>query len=66
MALDDYVAEIPTDAETLRGVLLAYLQDGEEIAIADGGPIRLIFPDDNPASENVNNWIWSVRSARVI
>lgn len=66
LALDDYVSEIPTDAETLRGVLLAYLEDGEEIPVARGGPIRLVFPDDNPARENVNNWVWSIRSARVI
>lgn len=66
VALDDYVAEIPTDADTLDGVLLAHLEDGEPIAVADGGPIRLIFPLENPAAENVNNWIWSIRTARVI
>lgn len=66
VALDDYVSELPTDAGTLRGVLLAHLEDGEEIPVADGGPIRLVFPDDNPARENVNNWIWSIRTARVI
>ncbi len=66
VALDDYVAEIPTDAETLDRAVLAHLVDGDPIAIEDGGPIRLVYPPDNPASENANNWIWSIRTARVI
>ncbi len=66
VALDDYVAEIPTDATTLDRALLAHLQDGEPMAIDDGGPIRLVYPPDNPASENANNWIWSIRTARVL
>lgn len=65
VALDDFVADIPTDAESLDGLLLAHQEDGEEIAIADGGPIRLVFPPDNPAGENRNNWVWSVRAANV-
>lgn len=66
VALDDYVAEIPTDRDTLDGVVLAHLDEGEPIAIADGGPIRLIWPDDNDGRENANNWIWSIRRARVL
>ena len=66
VALDDYVAEIPTDATTLDGTLLAHLEDGESIPIARGGPIRLVFPPDNPAADNANNWIWSIRTARVL
>ena len=66
VALDEYVAEIPTDADTLDGVVLAHLDDGAPIAIADGGPIRLIWPDDNDGRENANNWIWSIRSARTL
>jgi hypothetical protein len=65
VALDDYVAEIPTDVESLDGVLLASREDGEEIPIAAGGPIRLIWPPENPGAENNNNWIWSIRSARI-
>lgn len=65
VALDDYVAEIATDAATLDGVVLAHLDDGEEIAVADGGPIRLVWPDDNDGRDNANNWIWSIRTARV-
>lgn len=66
VALDDYAAEIPTDADTLDGVVLAHLDDGAPIEIADGGPIRLIWPDDNDGRENANNWIWSIRTARTL
>lgn len=65
VALDDYVAEIPTDVDTLDGVVLASREDGEEIPVAAGGPIRLIWPPENPGAENNNNWIWSIRSAQV-
>lgn len=66
VALDDYVAEIPTDAETLRGALLAHLDDGAPIPIEDGGPIRLVYPLDSAAADNDNNWIWSIRRGRVL
>ena len=65
MALDDYVAEIPTDPATLDRAVLAHLVDGDPIPIEEGGPIRLVYPPDNPAAENANNWIWSIRTARV-
>lgn len=66
VALDDYVAQIPTDRTTLDRAVLAHLEDGQPLAIEDGGPIRLVYPPDNPASENDNNWIWSIRTARVL
>ena len=65
VALNDYVADLATDAEALDGLLLAHLEDGEQISVADGGPLRLVFPPDNPAGENLNNWVWSVRTASV-
>jgi hypothetical protein len=65
VALDDYVAEIPAVVGFLDGVLLATREDGEAIPIAAGGPIRLIWPPENPGAENNNNWIWSIRSARI-
>ena len=65
VALDDFFAELALDAETLDGLLLAHAEDGDTIPIEHGGPIRLIFPPDNPAGENLNNWVWSVRTATV-
>lgn len=65
VALDDFVADIPATPTALDGLLLAHLEDGEPIPIETGGPIRLVFPPDNPAGDNANNWIWSVRRATV-
>lgn len=64
-ALDDYVADIPVTPSALDGLVLARLEDGAQIPVADGGPIRLVFPPDNPTGDNVNSWIWSIRHATV-
>lgn len=64
-ALDDFVADIPVTASALDGLVLARLEDGEQIPVADGGPVRLVFPPDNATGDNVNNWIWSIRHAAV-
>lgn len=64
-ALDDYVADIPVTPSALDGLVLARLEDGAQIPVADGGPIRLVFPPDNPTGDNVNSWIWSIRDATV-
>lgn len=66
VALDDYVTQLPTDATTLDRAVLAHLQDGAPIPISEGGPIRLVYPPDSPAADNANNWIWSIRAARVL
>lgn len=63
VALDDFVTDIPTDAGALDGLVLASTEDGEPIPIAAGGPLRLVFPPGNETGANLNNWIWSVRSA---
>lgn len=65
LALDDFVADLALDGETLDGLVLAHAEDGDPIPIEAGGPIRLVFPPDNPAGENPNNWVWSVRTATV-
>lgn len=63
VALDDFVTDIPADAASLDGLLLAVSEDGAPIPIADGGPLRLVFPPGNETGANLNNWIWSIRSA---
>lgn len=65
VALDDFVADIPVEDDTLDGLLLARLEDGAVIPLEAGGPIRLVYPPDNPTGENANNWIWSIRRATV-
>jgi hypothetical protein len=65
VALDDYVADLQVSPQALGGLVLARLEDGEEIPLEAGGPIRFVFPPDNPSGDNANNWIWSLRWARV-
>lgn len=64
-ALDDYVTELPVAASALGETMLATSADDAPIGIDEGGPIRLVFPDDSPLAENANHWIWSLRSGVV-
>ncbi len=65
IALDDFRATLPADASSLEGVMLATLDGGAIIPLEEGGPIRVIFPEENEVGENLNNWIWSLRSGVV-
>lgn len=63
-ALDDYQVDLPLAELTTNG-LLATRADGKPIAIAKGGPIRLIFIADSTVAANTDNWIWSIDSMQV-
>jgi hypothetical protein len=65
VALDDFRATLPTDGDSLDGVMLATLDGGVLISLEDGGPIRIIFPDDNDLGDNLDNWVWSLRTGTV-
>jgi hypothetical protein len=58
-ALDDYHVELPWPA-LKQDALLATRAGGRPIAIADGGPIRVVFPDASELGAITDNWIWSV------
>ena len=60
-ALDDYHVELPF-AELRRDALLATRAGGRPIPIADGGPVRVIYPDGSELGAITDNWIWSVDS----
>lgn len=66
VGMDGYEAGIP--AETLRdfAVLLATRCEGEPMAIADGGPARIIFPYDGypDLAEARNMSVWNI--ARIV
>lgn len=50
IALNDYSVQFPLDSVTDEAPLLAYRQDGEQMAVRDKGPIWLIYPfDSDPA-----------------
>jgi hypothetical protein len=62
-ALDDYHVDLPIAALRSNG-LLATRMNGKPIAIADGGPIRLVFTGKSRVGDNTDNWIWSLDSIR--
>lgn len=59
-ALDDYQRRL--DVAVLRepGVLLATREEGQEIPVSKGGPVRLIFPDGSDIGTDPSLWVWSV------
>ena len=63
-ALDDYHVDLPV-ADLRSAGLLATRADGKKMAIAKGGPIRLVFSGDGKTARDSDNWIWSVNSIRV-
>lgn len=65
VALDDYTASLPADPTVLERTVLALTDQGEPIPVDGGGPVRLVFPDEDPLADNANNWIWSIRRAEV-
>lgn len=61
LALDDYQITVDGEALMSEHVLLATHADGQPIPVDEGGPVRLVFSDDAPQSEETDLWIWSVR-----
>jgi hypothetical protein len=62
-ALDDYHVKFPMDELQADRTLLATREQGSTISIADGGPIRIVFLDNETQFAPVtDNWIWSVRT----
>jgi hypothetical protein len=65
-ALDDYQVRFVAGDLAAEGALLATRVDGRAIAIEDGGPIRILFPDDDgPIGRDSNQWIWSIAHIEV-
>jgi hypothetical protein len=64
-AIDDYQVEFKIADLMAPGVLLATRQEGEGIPIADGGPVRLVFPPDSVTGRNRDTWVWSIDSFTV-
>jgi hypothetical protein len=57
-AINDYSVEIPVLDATQNGPILAYLMDGEPMAVRDKGPLWIIYPYDS-ASEYRSEVIYS-------
>ena len=60
-ALDDYQVDI-TLAEVREGgiVLATSTGGGRPLAVAKGGPTRIVFVDDVEAGAAAEQWIWSI------
>lgn len=66
VALDDYVVTFRASELADERPLLATRVGGRPIAVSDGGPIRLVFPDaDGPFGRDTNRWIWSIERMEV-
>lgn len=59
-ALDDYAVDLTVDQIQAGGILIATQSGGEEIAIAEGGPIRVVFVDGTESGSDEDLWIWSL------
>lgn len=60
IALNDYKYAAPASVFTNSNGVLAVSQAGGDIPIAQGGPIRIVFPDGTPGSTNLEAWNWSL------
>jgi hypothetical protein len=65
-ALDDY-SVILSLADVRAGGILVATGDGAgaHIAIADGGPTRIVFLKGLPAGANADQWVWSLKTIDV-
>ena len=45
--------------------LLALAREGQDIPYDQGGPIRIIFPDNTSLATNLNAWNWSISTISV-
>ncbi|CAB4595282.1 unannotated protein [freshwater metagenome] len=62
LALNDYAyANTAGNFLSAQGYL-AVLRNGEPIPYDQGGPIRIIFPDNSKWAKNLDPWNWSLQS----
>ncbi|WP_336921079.1 molybdopterin-dependent oxidoreductase [Aquipuribacter sp. SD81] len=60
VAYNEYAVDLPLSVADTPGAILATRADGEEIALEDGGPTRVVFTDEHPAAGDEALWIWSL------
>lgn len=65
VALNDYTYSNFAREFIGTGAFIAYEQDGGEIAMSRGGPIRIIVPNNMPLTESLEVWNWSLAEIRV-
>jgi hypothetical protein len=66
VALNDYAYEAPASVFTDSDAIIAVGQDGGDIPVDQGGPIRIAFPDGTPGSTRLEAWNWSIERIEVM
>lgn len=62
IAINEYSYAAPVTTFTGSDALIATKVEGKDIPMADGGPIRIVFPDGTPTASNLDAWNWSLGS----
>jgi hypothetical protein len=64
-ALNDYIYQNTAANFIAANAYLAIKRDGVEIGYDQGGPIRIVFPNDSKWAKNLDAWNWSIESISV-
>lgn len=62
IALNDYRFSDTLEAFAANNAYLAILENGKEIPVSSGGPVRIVFDEDSPYYQNLDAWNWSLRT----
>jgi hypothetical protein len=66
IALNDYAYDAPASVFTDSDAIIAVGQAGGDIPVRQGGPIRVVFPDDTPGATTLEAWNWSIERIEVV
>ena len=64
-ALNDYIYQNTAANFIAADAYLAIKRNGVEIGYDQGGPIRIVFPDDSKWAKKLDAWNWSIESISV-
>jgi hypothetical protein len=60
IALNNYVYDGSIPELVAGQAMIAVQRAGQDIPVDQGGPIRIVFPDDSPMASNLDAWNWSL------
>lgn len=66
VGVDDYTFSAPASEFLAANALVAYAVDGAPIDPADGGPIRLVYPDGTTLAADRDAWTWRLVSIQQV
>ena len=64
-ALNDYVYSNTASKFLTANTFIAIKRDGKDIPYDQGGPLRIVFPDNSNWANNLDAWNWSLASISV-